>query len=280
MRPKSRLFWTLACAVAFSLTAAAAEHNKVTAEFHQTYPLSATGRLDLENLNGAVHITAWDRNEIKVDAIKTAFTQARLDEAKIEVNASKDSVSIRTKYPDHNGGWGDEDRPANVEYTLSVPRSVRIDEIKLVNGGLDINGVSGEVRASLVNGNLTAHGLTGPVKFSTVNGRTDVTLDRLAESPVEVSSVNGHLMLTLPSNAKAELEASTVNGGISNDFGLRVHKHRYVGSDMRGQLAGGGTRVKLSDVNGRIEVRHANDNQTLSPAKDLNSSEDEDSDTI
>ena len=40
------------------------------------------------------------------------------------------------------------------------------------------------------------------------------------------------------------------------------------------------TRVKLSDVNGRIEVRHANDNQTLSPAKDLNSSEDEDSDTI
>ena len=90
MRPKSRLFWALACAVAFSLTAAAAEHNKVTAEFHQTYPFSATGRLDLENLNGAVHITAWDRNEIKVDAIKTAFTQARLDEAKIEVNASKD----------------------------------------------------------------------------------------------------------------------------------------------------------------------------------------------
>ena len=96
---------------------------------------------------------------------------------------------------------------------------------------------------------------------------------------MEVSSVNGHLLLTLPSNAKAELEASTVNGGISNDFGLRVHKHRYVGSDMRGQLAGGGTRVKLSDVNGRIEVRHANDNQTLSPAKDLNTSED-DADTI
>lgn len=283
MRANSRptIALSLICVLAFAVSAAAGEHRKVTAEFHQTYPLAASGRVELENINGAVHVTAWDRNEVKVDAIKTAYSQERLDEAKIEIDASRDSLSIHTRYPEHrwNSDSDDGDHPANVEYTLSVPRAVRLDEIKLVNGGLDISGVTGEVRASLVNGDLTAHGLSGPVKLSTVNGRTDLALDRLAESPVEISSVNGHVLLTLPSNSKAELEASTVNGGISNDFGLRVHKHRYVGSDMRGQLAGGGTRVKLSDVNGRIEVRHANDNQTLSPAKDLNET-DEDGDTL
>jgi len=29
-------------------------------EFHQTYPLSATGRVSLENINGGVQIKVWD----------------------------------------------------------------------------------------------------------------------------------------------------------------------------------------------------------------------------
>jgi len=75
--------------------------------------------------------------------------------------------------------------------------------------------------------------------------------------------------LTLPSDASADLEASTVSGRISNEFGLGVNNHRYVGHDLRGQLASGGTRIRLSNVNGRIEIRHANDNRALSPVKDL-----------
>jgi DUF4097 and DUF4098 domain-containing protein YvlB len=273
MAPFARLTKILSLAAALSISALA--YGKVTAEFHKTYPLAANGSLALENINGNVHVTTWDRNEVKVDAVKSASSQGRLDEAKIEVDAHSDRVSIKTEYPDHSWNNGDEDRPASVEYTLTVPKAVRIDEFKLVNGGLDITGVAGEVRASLVNGNLNASGLSGPVKLSTVNGRSEVALTRLSDAAVEISAVNGQVQVTLPSNAKAEIEASTVNGGISNDFGLRVHKHRYVGSDMHGQLAGGGTRVRLSDVNGRIEVRHANDSQALSPVKDMNASDDD-----
>jgi hypothetical protein len=49
-----------------------------------------------------------------------------------------------------------------------------------------------------------------------------------------------------------------------------VNHHRFVGHSLRGELGGGGgTRIKLNDVNGRIEIHHANDGRTLSPAKDL-----------
>jgi hypothetical protein len=34
-------------------------------------------------------------------------------------------------------------------------------------------------------------------------------------------------------------------------------------------LAGGGARIKLENVNGRIEIRHAEDGRALSPIKDL-----------
>jgi hypothetical protein len=257
----------------------ASESRQYTEEFHQTYPLAAGGRVELDNINGAVHITAWDRNEVKVDAVKYAGTKQRLDEAKIEVAAGSDYVSVRTKYPSHdhtfNGGWND---PGGVEYTLSVPRGARLDEIKLINGPLDIHGVTAEVRASCINGKMLADGLQGRVKLSAINGRMEARFERLSDSPVELSSVNGGIALILPSDAKAELEASTVSGGIDDDFGLRVRHHRFVGHDLRGELGGGGTRIQLSNVNGRIEIRHANDGRALSPAKDLNRDDRDDRD--
>ena len=61
--------------------------------------MTADGRIELDNINGAVHISSWDRNEVKVDAVKYADTKERLDEAKIEIDSGKDYLSIRTKYP-------------------------------------------------------------------------------------------------------------------------------------------------------------------------------------
>jgi len=241
-------------------------------EFHQTYALSAGGHIDLANINGAVHITGWDNNQVKVDAVKYARTKERLDEAKIRVSAGSDYISIHTEYPDRTQTFNDDDdfdNPATVEYTLMVPRSVRLDEVKLINGSLDIAGVDGEVRASSINGHLQAKQLSGRVKLSTINGRLDADFARLPNSPVELSSVNGSVQLTLPSDAKAEIEASTVHGGIENDFGMTTHDRRYVGHDLHGELGGGGTRIEMRNVNGRIEIRHASDNRAVSPARDL-----------
>jgi DUF4097 and DUF4098 domain-containing protein YvlB len=255
--------------------------GRLTEEFHQTYPLPADGRVGLENINGAVHISVWDRNEVKVDAIKSANTQERLDEARIVVDAKANTISIRTEYPPDDRTfhrWG-ADYPASVEYTLTVPRTASLDEIKLINGALDINGSAGEVQASCINGQLTARGLTGRTELSTINGRLDAQLDRLSGSRIELSSVNGSLSLTLPSDAKAELEASTVHGGINNEFGLHVARHSWLGHNLRAQLGGGGTPIRLSNVNGVIEVRHANDGRPLSPAKNLGDRSDDD-DTI
>jgi len=261
---------------------AQAEHGKLTEEFHHTFPLAVGGRVELDNINGAVHITAWDQNEVKVDAVKYANTQERLDQAKIEVEAGSGYVSIRTKYRDHDNTWSDGDwhNPASVEYTLMVPRNARLDEIKLINGSLDIHQVAGEVRASCINGRLTAQGLQGRVKLETINGRLEPQFDRLGASPIELSSVNGSVELTLPSDAKAEVEASTVSGGIDNDFGLHVIHHHWVGHDMRGELGGGGTRIELHNVNGHIEIRRANDGRALSPVKDLSHEDKDDDDEI
>ena len=263
---------TLCAMLVLALGAHASDHRgALTEEFHQTYPMTADGRIELSNINGDVHISSWDQNQVKVDAVKYADSRERLDEAKIEIEARRDSLSIRTKYPERDKGWnwGSHNNPASVEYMLTVPRGVRLDEIKLINGQLDIAGVSGEVHASCINGRLEAHNLAGRAHLGTINGRLEARFDQLAGSSVELSSVNGSLDLTIPSDSKAEIEASTVSGGINNDFGLHVNNHHFVGHELRGELGSGGTHIKLGNVNGRIEIRHAQDGRALSPVKDL-----------
>jgi DUF4097 and DUF4098 domain-containing protein YvlB len=269
---------TICALFVLALGAHASDHRGAfTEEFHQTYALNPDGRVELDNINGAVHISTWDRNEVKVDAVKYADSKDRLDDARIEVDSNQENLSIRTKYHDHDH-WGLNNNPAGVEYTLSVPRSVRLDEIKLINGSLDVTGVTGEVHASCINGRLEAHNLSGRAELSTINGRLEARFDQLSGSSLELKSVNGSVALTIPSDSNAEIEASTVSGGIENNLGLQVNHHRFVGHDLRGELGNGGPHVKLENVNGRIDIRHASDGRALSPAKDLSHRDKDDDD--
>ena len=243
-------------------------------EFHQTYPLSDTGRVRLENINGGVQIKVWDRAAVQVDAIKKAYKRDRLTEARIEVNSTEESIRIRTEYPDENqtfrGGEGRYDNPAIVDYVVTVPRKSMLESIELVNGSLEIEGVEGNVKASSINGRLTARGLSGEAKLSTVNGPLHATFTRLDESrPITLGSVNGNVTVVIPSNSNASVRAGTVHGGITNDFGLKIKHGEYVGHSLDGQIGTGGPRIKLGNVNGGIKITHAQDGLPLSPGAAL-----------
>jgi DUF4097 and DUF4098 domain-containing protein YvlB len=240
-------------------------------EFHQTYPLSATGRVILENINGGVQIKVWDRAAVQVDAVKKAYKPHRLAEAQIQVNSTEESIRIRTEYPNQNQTFRNDERrydnPAIVEYTVTVPRKAMLESVELVNGSLDIEGVEGSVKASSINGKVKASGLTGDARLSTVNGELQAIFTQLDESkPINLASVNGNVTLIIPSNANASIRAGTVHGSISSDFGLKVKHGEYVGHSMDGQIGTGGPRIKLGNVNGQIRVTHAQDGLPLSPA--------------
>ena len=253
----------------------APQKDEVREEFHQTYPLSANGRINIENINGGVRIAVWDQDVVKVDAVKRAYRRERLDEAKIEVSATADIIRIKTEYPNRSQTFNsDEGRrynnPATVEYSLTIPRKARIESVEVINGSLDIEGAEGDVKASSINGHVKARALMGEVRLSTVNGALEATFSRLDEAkPISLNSVNGSVLLVIPSDANAQLRAGTVHGGISNDFGLPVIDGEYVGHDLNGQLGTGGPRIKLGNVNGRISIRHAGDGRALSPATNL-----------
>ncbi|MFZ0705201.1 MAG: DUF4097 family beta strand repeat-containing protein [Candidatus Korobacteraceae bacterium] len=227
-----------------------ASGNNVTEEFHKTVALNSDGRVALENINGNVEVTGWDKNEVQIDAVKSARDQQRLDEAKIEVEGSGDKVRIRTRYAEGHTN----DNPASVHYTVHVPTGANLDKISLVNGSLEVSQVRGEFDASLVNGKLKAQDLAGRAEISTVNGSSEVQYSTLANvSEVKMSAVNGSIKLILPASANADVSASSVSGSIKSDFPITVESG-FVGHHLKGKLGSGGTRIELSNVNGSTHI--------------------------
>src|ERR1051326_6258949 len=123
-------------------------------EFRQFYTLGPHGRVTVQNLYGDVTIVGWDREDVLVEAIKRAPSRKGLEDAQVVVEPSAGALAIHTLY-----GGNETGRPASVEYRITVPRATILDEVKLVNGGLSIDGVSGPVKATAVNGAIRAQRL-------------------------------------------------------------------------------------------------------------------------
>jgi hypothetical protein len=249
--------------------------NELREEFHQSYPLSAQGRVTLKNISGAVRITGWERAEVRVDAVKRAPTRERLDEAKITVDASADSVNIETRYPENAFNYDGGDRRerrnnASVDYVISVPRGARLESIEVISGKLDIENITGGVKASCISGRFTARNLAGDARLSNVSGSLEATFDRLDDaSNVTLSNVSGQLVVVIPSDTNGTIKANTLSGQIANNMGLPVRRGQYVGNDLSGQLGRGGARIKLNNVSGQIKIQRADDGRNATSVTNL-----------
>ncbi len=245
-----RIVFGVVCTFVISAAGMAVAEQPYEEYFDQTYPVASGVEVSLENVNGDVSVDVWDRNEVRVEAVKKASSADLLAKMEIEIEATQAAIDIETDLPSTRGGGG----RMSVEYTLTVPRTA-FAELELVNGSLLIRGVLGGVEVECVNGSIDARDLAGPIAIESVNGATEVTLD--ASRPgdeISIESVNGSIDLHLAPGAGVDLFAETVNGSLRNDLGIEVHKGRYIGSSMRGTVGAGGAKVTLETVNGAITV--------------------------
>ena len=240
----------LCSALALTVTASA----KVTEKFAQTYPLEATGSIQLENVNGSVEIVAWDKAEVSLEAEKSAREQEGLDRMHLKIESSPGRLFVKTEMEKKWKFW--DNMNAQVHYKLRVPAGASLVKINVVNAGIHVIGLKGSVNLETVNGTLEAEGLSGPGKFESVNGSIRVAYASLAGQPdISLKTVNGGGTLKLPADAAFRLETETVNGHTSCDFPITLEKSGK--HELRGTVNGGGPRVQMESVNGGLSVERA-----------------------
>lgn len=217
-------------------------------QFQRSYALSPHGRIRIENRYGDVRITAWDRDEVRIEAIKSAPDAGRLDDASIVIDSSAERLTVRTQY-----AGGESGEPASVEYRITVPRTATLDEIRLTNGALSLSGLAGAVKATSVNGNIKAERLEGKADLATVNGQVEAGFNRVSASqPISLRSVNGKIVLSIPSGSGAQLIAQNRSGEIRTDLDRPMPQ--LTGHHLETVIGGGGPQILLHNVTGGISI--------------------------
>lgn len=194
-------------------------------DFHFSYPLSAGGSVQIENFNGAIEISGWDKNTVDIDGTKYANTEERMREIKINVIPSANAVSIRTVPPvDRHFHYG-------ARYVIHVPRRAELSSIVSSNGAIRVDTIEGHAHLKTSNGSIRASQIQGSLEVRTSNGAVEVS-DVTGDTALHTS--NGSIRAEVK---KGSFEATTSNGAINV---------RLVEPDAK--------PVRLESSNGRIEL--------------------------
>src|ERR1700690_2597722 len=166
-------------------------------DFNQSYPLTAGGSFELQNVNGPIQVEGWDRNVIEIHAVKIAKEkESDLDRVTIEVDAKPNDVSVITRYPQNEGV------EVAVEYTIRVPHGARVEHIGTVNGTVKIAGVDTVEELRTVNGNIEVYEGGGSVHARTTNGNVHLELHPVRhpqdKSGAIAETTNGSVLLAAP----------------------------------------------------------------------------------
>ena len=217
----------------------------------------------VQNLSGDIDVTASNGDRVEVTATKR-WRRSDPQSVRFEVRksgANDEDVVICAIWNDRTecgeDGYHSHDvrnNDVSVQFRVAVPRGVKIG-VSTVNGAVGVEGATSEVEASSVNGEVEATSSGGPVSASTVNGGVTARMGRFdTDQDLDFSTVNGSVVVEFTGDLDADIELSTVNGSFHTDYPVTVNG-RLDPRHLRAKLGRGGPRIRLSTVNGNVELR-------------------------
>ena len=280
-----RAIGTAIAAGLFVLTGASygAELKQVN---EKVFPLSESGRLEIQNQNGRITVEAWTRKDVRVQITRTVRTsddskaEALMKELRADVTVTRDRIRIESRSPkreENVGIWdvlGQRVTALNIHYYIQAPAGTRLlletanGEIRVrgmaggitgqtVNGGIEITGASGPVEVSTTNGSVTLSGLEGAARAGTTNGDMTAAFRRVPpDGEIELATTNGNVAVTLPANANAAFDAVTSNGRVTVGFPIQS-RGTISSKTVRGTIGKGGASISLRTTNGNVVVQKA-----------------------
>jgi DUF4097 and DUF4098 domain-containing protein YvlB len=272
-----------ACLFVWAGAAYGAELKQVN---EKVFPLSESGRLEIENQNGRITIEAWARKDVRVQITRTVRTsddskaEALMKELRADVTVTSDRIRIESRSPkraESVGIWdvlGQRVTAVNIHYYVQAPAGTRLlletnnGEIRVrgmaggitgqtVNGAIEITGASGPIVVSTTNGSITLSGLEGSARAETTNGDMIAAFRKVVpEGPIDLATTNGNVEVALPGNANATLDAVTSNGRVTVSFPIHS-KGTLSSKTVRGTIGSGGASISLRTTNGNVVVQKA-----------------------
>ncbi|MFO8060493.1 MAG: DUF4097 family beta strand repeat-containing protein [Bacillota bacterium] len=237
--------------------------SEVVEQTHRVQPGSA---LQISNLNGDITVRAGGNREIHIVATKRAFgAESELGDADIRVAVGEITV-IETVHRK-------ERTRVSVDYEVTIPQDMILNEVRTSNGYVQVEGVTGDVVATSSNGSIHLEGVDGYVRATTSNGSIDI-VDctgvrsgvhtsngsirvevRSIEGNLEIRTGNGSITAYLSRHLNAEVIMTVSNGQVVAD-----HNHLVIGESSAKRITGqigseARHQIRIRTSNGTVTAR-------------------------
>ena len=229
----------------------------------KVYTVEPNANISIHNQDGAVLVYGSNANELRVQSLKKAYSQERLDQIAIDVSTQPGAVSITAKVP-ARPRWTLRDYSGTVDFTIVVPATANISALDLNAGEVLLDGVHGrEAHAWLRDGRIFAQNCFTNLDLAINRGTLTLTYDWWVPEKfsTKVNVAQGNAWVFLPTEAAFHLLAHALRGKIANDFN---DLPLPVGSSARGMTidqivnGGGPAAINVQVGKGDIKIAEAN----------------------
>ena len=238
-----------------------AAHSPLEETFEQIYTIEPTVNVTVINGDGAVFVYGSNTNEMRVQAIKRAYTRGRLKQIAVDVSIQPGSASINTKFPP-KPKWALSDRSGTVDYTIVIPATANLARLELEDGEVLVDGMrSRRMRARLGSGRMLAHNCFGNVALTLDRGTLTLGYDwwEPGKFSIKANVEHGNAWAFLPIDVVCHLVAETRHGKIENDFEEPAERGTKEIRKIDMLIQGGGeTAVTMLAKEGNIKIAEAN----------------------
>jgi hypothetical protein len=250
----SNFRWLYVAVVWCGLVCSVHANDPLEEVVERSYPFDPDGVLTVRNLDGVIRVYGGATSELKLRAIKRAYTEERLKTIDIQVHANRKAIEIETKIP-KKGILDLSDRSGTTEYILVIPFTSKIKSLEVLSGEIWIEGFwGGSAAAHLENGWLFVHNCFESLDLKIGNGRLDVVFDwpDAGNFAVNATGNAGNLRAVVPPVGPFHLRARTAAGRIFNGFESAPDRLAHEISISRGATKG--MEINLKTENGNIQI--------------------------
>jgi len=188
---------------------------------------STAKEIAVDNINGSITVAGYEGKEVQLVAHKTIYARSpeKVREAeqdvRLEITEKNNSIRLYVDGPfrcENCRGQRYSGYEVNFDFELKIPREADF-YLKTVNDGdIKVTDVAGEYDVKNVNGGIEMNEVSGAGRVYALNEDVKILFKKNPAAESYFGSLNGDVEISFRPNLAADLRFKTFNGEVFTDF--------------------------------------------------------------
>jgi DUF4097 and DUF4098 domain-containing protein YvlB len=225
-----------------------------TEHVSKTLPLEAGGTLRIKSFSGHVTVTASDRPEATIEAVRRG-TRAQLDRVKLDIYAEGSNTVVINADRRESSWFFGRNTVVDTDLDVKVPRRTNVD-VSVFSAPVTVTGIEGSHSVHSFSSRLDLTEITGSVDAHTFSGAVKIWEKAWqSDQRVDVQTFSGNVELHVPDSARGSVTFRTFSGHLDSQLPLTLRSSNR--KNLEAQLGNGdGGRLSFKTFSGNVKIDH------------------------